>query len=119
MRAAIYSRYSTDLQDETSIAGQIANCEALAAQKGFDVVARYQDAAQSGNDDNRPQYQQMFADSEDPLGKDLALFARKLGFVEFDGFSEIERSVGTYWRYHPNYEWESLTKLTIEWRYES
>lgn len=63
-RLAIYARFSTDLQDKTSIAGQIANCEALAAQKGFTVVAQYHDAAQSGNDDNRPQYQQLLADSE-------------------------------------------------------
>ncbi len=64
MKVAIYARYSTDLQDKTSIAGQITNCEALAAQEGFDVVTRYQDAARSGNDDNRPQYQQLFADAE-------------------------------------------------------
>ena len=64
MKVAIYSRYSTDLQDTISIAGQIANCEALATREGFNVVTRYQDAAQSGNDDNRPQYQQLLADSE-------------------------------------------------------
>ena len=64
MKVAIYARYSTDLQDKTSIAGQITNCEALAAREGFDVVSRYQDAARSGNDDNRPQYQQLFTDSE-------------------------------------------------------
>ncbi len=64
MKVAIYARYSTDMQDKTSIAGQISNCEALAAREGFDVVTRYQDAARSGNDDNRPQYQQLLADSE-------------------------------------------------------
>ena len=62
---------------------------------------------------------QMFAGSEDPLGKDLAQFARKLDFLEFDGFSEIERSVGFCWRYRPTYEWESLTMRTNDWRYES
>ena len=36
----------------------------MAAREGFDVVSRYQDAARSGNDDNRPQYQQLLADSE-------------------------------------------------------
>ncbi len=64
MKVAIYARYSTDLQDKTSIAGQICNCEALAAREGFDIVSRYQDAARSGNDDNRPQYQLLLADSE-------------------------------------------------------
>ncbi len=57
MKVAIYSRYSTDSQDKTSIAGQIANCEALAAREGFDVVARFQDAGRSGNDNRRDGYQ--------------------------------------------------------------
>ena len=38
MRVAIYSRYSTAMQDKTSIAGQMSNCEALAAKDGFDVA---------------------------------------------------------------------------------
>ena len=67
MKVAIYSRYSTDLQDKISIDGQVANCEALAARSSFDVVRRYQDAAQSGNDDSRHQYQQLLADSETGL----------------------------------------------------
>ena len=35
----------------------------MAAKQGFDVVTCYQDAARSGNDDNRPQYQQLLAAS--------------------------------------------------------
>lgn len=61
MKAAVYARYSTDLQDKTSIAGQIANCEALASREGLSVVSQYQDEGQSGNDDNRPGYQAMLA----------------------------------------------------------
>ena len=41
MKVAIYSRYSTDNQDVSSIAGQVANCEALAARESLDVVGRY------------------------------------------------------------------------------
>ena len=62
MKVAIYARYSTDLQDKTSIDGQVANCEALAARESLRVVARYQDKGISGNDDNRPGYQQLLAD---------------------------------------------------------
>ncbi len=64
MKVAIYARYSTDLQDKTSIDGQVANCEALAARESLQVVARYQDEGISGNDDNRPGYQQLLADLE-------------------------------------------------------
>jgi site-specific DNA recombinase len=59
MKVAIYSRFSTDQQDRTSIAGQVANCEALADREGFDVVATYQDEGISGNDDNRPNFRAM------------------------------------------------------------
>ena len=61
MKVAIYSRFSTDTQDVTSITGQVANCEALAARENLKVVARYEDEGLSGNDDNRPGYQRMLA----------------------------------------------------------
>ena len=59
MKVAIYARYSTDLQDKTSITGQISNCEALAAREGFGALTPFHDEGQSGNDDTRPQYQAM------------------------------------------------------------
>lgn len=59
MKVAIYSRYSTDLQDRTSIAGQIVNCEVLASREGFEIVARFRDEGRSGNDDKRAGYQAM------------------------------------------------------------
>lgn len=61
MKVAIYSRFSTDEQDRTSIHGQVANCEALCQQKGLEVAAYYADEARSGNDNSRPQYQEMLA----------------------------------------------------------
>jgi len=64
IRVAIYARYSTDLQDQTSITGQVANCAALAKENGWRVVAQYSDEAISGTDDSRPGYQQLLADSE-------------------------------------------------------
>ncbi|MEO1178890.1 MAG: recombinase family protein [Pseudomonadota bacterium] len=47
-RAAIYARYSTDLQSERSIEDQIALCQIHAEREGLEVVTTYQDAAQSG-----------------------------------------------------------------------
>ncbi len=64
MKVAIYSRFSTDTQDVTSIAGQVANCEALASREGLTVVARYRDEGISGNDDNRPGYKEMLTGLE-------------------------------------------------------
>jgi len=48
MKAAVYARYSTDLQSEKSIEDQVALCRAYATRNGFAVVAVFQDRARSG-----------------------------------------------------------------------
>ena len=48
MRAAIYTRYSTDLQNARSIEDQLALCRAFAAREGLTIVATYEDRALSG-----------------------------------------------------------------------
>lgn len=47
-RAAIYARFSTDLQNERSIEDQVALCRAYAQREGLDVIATYEDRARSG-----------------------------------------------------------------------
>ncbi|MFN3349467.1 recombinase family protein [Pseudorhodoplanes sp.] len=47
-RAAIYARFSTDLQSERSIDDQIAFCRDIAAREGFAIVATFEDRAASG-----------------------------------------------------------------------
>jgi len=47
-RAAIYARFSTELQNEKSTEDQIALCRTYAARNGLDVVAVYEDKARSG-----------------------------------------------------------------------
>jgi site-specific DNA recombinase len=47
-RAAIYGRYSTDLQDERSIADQFAVCRTYAGREGLNVIGTYEDRAVSG-----------------------------------------------------------------------
>jgi site-specific DNA recombinase len=49
MRAALYARYSTDRQRETSIDDQLRVCEVRAAAIGADVVERYADEHVSGS----------------------------------------------------------------------
>lgn len=48
MKAAIYARYSTELQNEKSIEDQVALCRLYAERNGLDVVAVYSDRARSG-----------------------------------------------------------------------
>jgi hypothetical protein len=47
-RAALYARYSTDLQNEKSVEDQFALCQAYAAREGLVVVETFADRAQSG-----------------------------------------------------------------------
>ncbi len=46
-RAAIYARYSTELQDGRSIDDQVALCREHAARSGLTVVATYDDRAKT------------------------------------------------------------------------
>jgi len=59
MKAALYARYSTDLQREQSIEDQHRVCERLAERHGFTVCARFADQAISGGTTQRPGYQKL------------------------------------------------------------
>jgi site-specific DNA recombinase len=65
MRAAIYSRYSTDQQREASIADQIEVCRRYCERQGWTVTASYDDAAISGASSRmRPGFQRLLAETE-------------------------------------------------------
>jgi site-specific DNA recombinase len=61
MKAALYARYSTELQSAASIEDQFRVCARLADRQGFTVVARFDDAAISGGTSQRPGYQALLA----------------------------------------------------------
>ncbi|WP_183395193.1 recombinase family protein [Hansschlegelia beijingensis] len=48
MRAAIYARFSTDLQSDRSVEDQIALCADYARRRGYQVVETFHDRARSG-----------------------------------------------------------------------
>src|SRR5215831_11573779 len=50
-RAALYARYSSEHQKESSIEDQCRNCEQRAAREGWTIVARYHDKGISGTKD--------------------------------------------------------------------
>lgn len=60
-RAAIYARYSSDLQKETSIEDQIAHAKRLCEREGWSVVATFKDKEMTGRNTRRPGYQEMQA----------------------------------------------------------
>ncbi len=63
-KAVIYARYSSHSQTEQSIEGQLRDCKAFAEAEDIQIVGEYIDRAISGTTDNRPQFQQMIADSK-------------------------------------------------------
>src|SRR6266478_5726146 len=64
MRAAIYARFSSELQRDESIEDQVEVCRRQIERQGWTVTKIYSDRAQSGASKFRPQYQQMIADAE-------------------------------------------------------
>src|SRR6056297_4284624 len=65
MRAAIYARYSTELQREASIQDQVRICRRLIEGQDWTEVAVYSDMAISGANHQRPGYQRLLADLRD------------------------------------------------------
>lgn len=57
--ASIYSRYSSDMQRESSIADQERNCRKRAAAEGWEIGECFADKAISGTDNSRPMYLKM------------------------------------------------------------
>ena len=81
MRATAYARYSSDQQRATSIDDQLRNCRKRAEAEGWEIIETFADAAVSGSDAKRPQYQKMLAAAGDGgfqvlLIDDLSRFAR-------------------------------------------
>ena len=62
-KAVIYARYSSSMQTEQSIEGQLREAHAYARAHGLEVVGEYIDRAISGTMDQRPDFQRMIAES--------------------------------------------------------
>jgi site-specific DNA recombinase len=60
---AIYARYSSENQRETSIDDQKRECKKYAEKNGWSVTSEYADMEMSGRLDDRPQFKQMLGDA--------------------------------------------------------
>jgi len=63
LRAAIYARFSTDMQSDASIEDQIRSCRDYAARQGMEVVETYSDRAISGASLMRSGVQKLMRDA--------------------------------------------------------
>lgn len=80
---AVYARYSTDKQRDTSIDGQVRNCTVWAKQRGWKIGTVYDDRAISGSKRDRPEYNRMLADAE----------AKQVDVLLVDDLSRLSRSL--------------------------
>ena len=75
MNVAIYARYSSDNQSETSIEQQLKVCYEHCKRNGYTVVSEYSDEAISGRTDLRPQFQKMMKDSKRNLFQGIVIYS--------------------------------------------
>lgn len=73
--AAIYARYSSDLQRSESIEAQLKVCKDHAHKNNYYIVETYTDEALTGKNDRRPGFQKMLADAK--IGKFSILLVHK------------------------------------------
>lgn len=66
--AAIYARFSSDMQRDESIDAQVRACKYYAQKSGYDIIKVYADKAQSGKyTNNREQFSSMLSDARTGL----------------------------------------------------
>jgi site-specific DNA recombinase len=106
MKAATYSRYSSDQQRASSIIDQQRNCHRRAQAESWSVAAEYADEAISGSDNRRPQYLAMLraaarkefdvliVDDLSRLTRDSVEQETTLRRLEFQGIRVIATSDG-------------------------
>jgi site-specific DNA recombinase len=96
-RCAIYCRYSTDMQKESSLIDQEREARQYAERHGWTVVGVYADAAMSGGSSNRPDFERLKVDADrgefdvvlseslDRLSRNLAVSSQLLDELDFAG----------------------------------
>lgn len=102
-RAALYARYSSDLQKVTSIDGQLLLCRKVAEHNNLDVICEFVDAAKSGLEDTRDGYQRLLngvrnhdfdvivVEHFDRLSRDPATIQRLKQVFEFNGVDLMDQ----------------------------
>ena len=80
--AALYARFSSDLQKDRSVDDQFADCERFAKREGFKIVAKFSDRAKSGST--------LFG-RDGALELMLAAKARKFDVVIVESLSRLAR----------------------------
>jgi hypothetical protein len=71
MKAALYARFSTDLQRAASIEDQFRNCRKRAELEGWSIVATFADAAMSGHGRHERMHLTLKKEATRPAGRNF------------------------------------------------
>lgn len=96
MKAAIYSRFSSDNQRSESIDAQVRAVSEYAEKNKYTIVHIYKDEARTGTNDERPEFQRMIADAKKGLFEVLLVH-------KFDRFARNKYDSVFYKRTLKNY----------------
>ena len=112
LRAAVYTRYSSEAQSAASIEDQVRECRERIVREGWVEVEVYSDAAQSGASARRPGYQALLTDARsgcfdvvvaeslDRLSRDQEDIAALLKRLRFHGIGLLTVSEGEIGELH-------------------
>ena len=104
LRAFLYARYSTDLQNEKSVEDQLSLCRVYAKREGYKVVGEYHDAAKSGAS--------MFG--RDGLQDILAAaYARKCDAIIVEALDRLSRDMEDLAGIHKRMTFEGIKILAV------
>ena len=104
MKAVIYSRYSTDMQNAESVDQQEFACKKFADLKGYTIVKTYADEAISGKTDRRPALQQMLSDAKKGLFDTIICFSS----------DRMHRNIINYYAYKGQFSEIGVNIITID-----
>ena len=111
-RAAIYARFSSDMQSAVSITDQLRVCQAVCAASGLTVVEIFSDEAMSGASDLRPGFQALnqavmsgkvdvvVTEALDRLSRDLEHISGFYKRMQFCGVEILTKAEGVITDFH-------------------
>ncbi len=103
-RAAIYARFSTDLQNDRSAEDQIAYCTTYAEKHGLQIVAKYADEAISGASiHGRHDLQKMLLDAH----------AGKFSVIIVEAFDRLSRDLADMATIHKQLEYHGIQFISV------
>jgi site-specific DNA recombinase len=103
LRAAIYARFSTDMQRDASIEDQVDSCRDFVRQQGWHVTEIYSDEAVSGSS--------MFRPGIERLQRDVR--AGKIDIVVSEGLDRLSRSLADVSKFYDRMEHLGVEIWTI------